>query len=594
MKMSKKILAIVLSIVMVFSIAIPAANAEDATAGQSISEYFNSETYLLKRGVFLSRFLNTLVNDVILEAISRFIPNLSFVRDDAADEELGNFYEGNEFIATDSGKYTWDVGYDSESILPEDFGTPLKYARGSYAPWGYSTDLYTDDDGNREDMKVRTVILDDNTGRGITVFCSVDCIGISNADVRKIRSALADFAQKNDVVSLNVSAIHSHMAIDSQGVWNNPLTTVMNNILSNFGVTEPKFGVNSDYLNTIIKQVKTSVEEAYEDMKPGKLTYTDIELTDYCGARTVSRECDSNIHKIAFYPTDGSTSTIIASFGAHPEVTSYGAEFDSRLSSDFVYYMEKLINKAGSNFIYIQGNVGTNSCGRSASNDGLDLADNHESAMRYGYEMAYITLGASLDNAQRIKLNADLGDKLGVEQYKGQERYTVWYEGLPVFEEEQVEAVLNVKHSEVKLEVDNAVSKILLKLGLASNDLAYNKETGKYYTTTEIGYMELGSAVKVFFSPGEFYSELYVGGYGLENSELKSLRETYGDDVILFDLMNDAAGYVCPDENYSILDARYEPGSDSREISINTWCMVVSIGEHAASTLMNAYAELVK
>ena len=35
-------------------------------------------------------------------------------------------------------------------------------------------------------MKVRTVILDDNTGRGLTVFCVVDCIGISNADVMKM------------------------------------------------------------------------------------------------------------------------------------------------------------------------------------------------------------------------------------------------------------------------------------------------------------------------------------------------------------------------------------------------------------------------
>lgn len=594
MKATKKVLAIVLSLCMVFAVACPAVTAQETDIGTQISEYFNSTEYLLKRGEFLSKFLNTLVNDIILKVISDFIPNLSFVRDDTQPVDTENFFEGNDsFLPTSSDKYTWNVGYASKSILPDDFGRWLKYARGSYAPWGYSTDLYTDDDGNKEDMKVRTVILDDNTGRGLAVFCSVDCIGISNRDVQKIRAAIADFAKAKNIVSLNISAIHSHMAIDSQGVWNAPLTTVANNFASLFGLTDTKFGVNEDYLNTIIARTKAAVEEAYSDMKPGKLTYTNLDLDGYYGTRTVSGECDTDMHRIVFDPADGSRDTVIASFGAHPEVTSYGAEFDTKLSSDFVYYMEKLVNAAGSNFIFIQGNVGTNSCGRSKSNDGLDLADNHESAMRFGYEMGYICLGAAMTTAERAALNKQLGDKLGVETYAGQDGYTVWYDGLATFEEVPVEAVLNIKHQQVKLEVDNSVSLILLKLGLASNDIAYNAAEKTYYTVTEIGYMELGSAVKVFLSPGEFYSELYVGGYGLDNSALTSLRESYGENVILFDLMNDAAGYVCPDENYSILDCRHNPKSDSREINMQTWCMVVSIGEHAASTLMEGYAQLV-
>jgi len=595
MKKCKKILAAILCLCIVFTFACPAISAKSEESSSSVSEYFNSQEYLLKRGEFLSKFLNTLVNDIILKVVGDIIPNLAFVRDDATTDATENFLAGDEYFiqSGSSDQYTWNVGYGQESIIPDDFGTNyLKYARGSYAPWGYSHDFYEDEDGNKEDMKVRTVVLDDGTGRGLTVFCVVDCIGISNADVRRIRGYMADLIKSENIISLNVSAIHSHMAIDSQGVWNSPLLTVSNNLLSQFGLTETKFGVNEDYLKTIMARTEASVKEALADMKPGKLTYSNLDLDDYFGTRTVSKECDDDMHRIVFTPENGK-STVIASFGAHPEVTSYGAEFDTRLSSDFVYYMEKLVNAAGSNFMYIQGNVGTNSCGRGKSNDGLDLADNHESAMRFGYEMGYIALGATMTKAERIALNNKLGDKLGVNTYAGQEGYTVWYEGLPTFEEEAVEAVLNVRHNQVKLEIDNNVSKILLKLGLASNDIAYNQEDGKYYTITEIGYVEFGSAVKMFLSPGEFYSELYVGGYGLENTELKSLRESYGENVILCDLMNDAAGYVCPDENYSILDARHNPNSDSREISIQTWCMVVSIGEHAATTLMNAYADLV-
>lgn len=545
---------------------------------------------LIAQGERKTKFMEWLLNDAVLGTIAKLIPNYSFVHKDSDKLDDENFYEGNEAIDTNSDNYTWKVGYDAESIIPDDFGRGFKYARGSYCPWGYSKDFYTDDDGNKETMKVRTVILDDNTGRGLIAICSIDCIGISNTDVKKIRAAMADFAAEKNIVSIDISAIHSHMAIDSQGVWGAPLSTAFHNFLSLTGLVKPKSGVNADYLDTLIERTALSVEKAYADLKPGTLGYTNIELDEYMGTRTVSPECDDDMHKLAFYPDDGSKGTVLASFGAHPESTSYGAEFDTRLSSDFVYYMEKLVNKAGSNFIYVQGNVGTNSCWRGKSNDGLELADNHESAMRYGYEMAYICLGASMSDEQRAALNNDLGDVLGVNEYSDREGYTVWYEGLPTFEETAVEAVMNIKHKQVKLEIDNSTALVLLKLGLATNDIAYNRSERKYYTTTEIGYLELGSAVKAFFSPGELYSELLAGGYGLRLSDYKSLRESYGDDVILFDLMNDAAGYVCPDETYAILGYKYNPASNALET--DSWCLAVSIGKHTASTLMKAYAEL--
>ncbi len=547
---------------------------------------------LEKEGQTKTKIVNFLLDDLIIGGIARLAPRLSFVRDDTKPLSEDNFYAGDtEFLDNASENYEWSLGYGSESIIPDDFGVPFKYARGSYVPWFYAKDFYTDDDGNKETMKVRTIILDDNTGRGKVLICSVDCIGISNVDVLKIRNGMADFAKANNVKAIEVSAIHSHMAIDSQGVWGHPLTTIINNILSLIGIVKPKSGVEKDYLDKITSAARKSAETALADMKPGALYYTDIELKDYMGARTVSDDCDGNIHKLMFAPADGSKGTVAVSFGAHPELTSYGHEMDSRLSSDFVYYMEKLINKAGSNFIFIQGNVGTNSVWTGNSNDGLDL-DSHDKAIRYGYEMAYITLGASLDNPARKELNDTLGDMLGDKEYNGKENYTPWYEGYEICEEIPVEAVLNVKHSRVKLEMDNSTSLALLKLGLASNDISYNKAERKYYTTTEIGYMELGTALKIFLSPGELYSELYVGGYGLKDSPYKSLRESYGDNVILCDLMNDAAGYVCPDESYGLIT--YRLSEDGKSLYEDTWCLAVSIGSKTASTLMNAYAQLVE
>lgn len=589
-----KLTSFVLCICMLFSVFIPTVSAKSENSAPSFIEKIEENPESMdKIGTFVSKLLNFIVNDFLLGTLAKIFPDFSFVKDATVPEVFSEFYEGNEkFISKYSEKYTWRVGYGSESILPDDFGIKFKYARGSYAPWGYSTETYTDDDGNKEDLKVRTVILDDCTGRGLTVISSVDCIGLSNTDVMKIREALSDFSKEHNVVSLNVSAIHSHMSIDSQGVWNSPLLTVGNNFISNYtGMTDIKHGVNEDYLNTIIESTRESVLEAYADMKDGKLSYTDIELDNFFHTRTVSPDCDGNIHKLMFYPADGSRSTLIASFGAHPEVSSYDVEMDTRLTSDFVYYMEKLINLAGSNFIFIQGNVGTNSVVLSSFKDGLALADNHETAMRIGYKLGYICLSASYTKDQRIILNEELGDKLGVNKYSGQPGYTPWYENLGTFKEQPVEAVLNVKHKQVKLLMDNAVSQLLIKLGLASNYISYDSESKQYYTVTEIGYMEFGSKLKVFLSPGEMYSELLVGGYGLRNSDYKSLRESYGENVILFDLMNDAAGYICPDETYSVVGYPYNPATGKLEE--DSWCLVVSIGESTASTLMEAYRDLV-
>lgn len=587
-----KALSLILCFCMFFSVMTPAVSAESKTP-EFVESIKSDPEKMDTLGTFISKLLNTIVNDFLIGIISKILPNFDFVKDATAEEVFDAFYAGDEkFISTYTDRYTWRVGYGSRSILPDDFGTPYKYARGSYAPWGYSTDTYTDDDGNKEDLKVRTVILDDCTGRGLTVISSVDCIGLSNTDVLKIREALSDFAKENNVISLNVSAIHSHMSIDSQGVWNTPLLTVGNNLIANYtGLTELKHGVNEDFLETVIERTKESVLDAYADMKEGKLSYTNIELDNYFHTRTVSPECDGNIHKLMFYPLDSSRSTLIASFGAHPEVTSYDAEYDTRLSADFIYYMEKLINSAGSNFMFIQGNVGTNSVVLSTYKDSLDLADNHETAIRIGYKLAYICLSASMTKEDRIALNEKLGDRLGVKEYSGRSGYTPWYEGLGTFKEQPVEAVLNVKHSQVKLLADNSVAQILIKLGLASNYLSYDKNTGNYYTITEIGYMEFGTKLKAFLSPGEMYSELYVGGYGLRNSDYKSLREDYGDNVILFDLMNDAAGYICPDETYSTVGYKYNPATG--ELEEDSWCLVISIGESTASTLMAAYRELV-
>ncbi len=590
-KLLKKSIAIILCLAMLFSLGLPAFAENEANDEPSFSQEYVEK--MEKKAKTISDILQFLVNDVLLKIVSRLIPNLSFVKEDTdSSDPSGTFYKGTEtFIDTNTDRRVWKVGYGSKSILPDVFGVWVKFARGSYCPWGYATKTYKDDDGNSEDLKVRTVILDDNTGRGSAVFCSVDCIGLSNTDVMKIRAAVDGYAKEKNIVAINVSAIHTHMGIDSQGVWNAPLTTSLNNALSQTGLTTVKSGVNEDYLKTIIERTKQSIEEAYGDMKDGTLEYARTNISDYVHGRTAPYACDTDMYRLVFAPSDGSRGTVIASFGAHPEATSYDNELKTDLSADFVYYMEKLVNKTNNNFVFIQGNVGVNSCGLENSNDGLELSQ-HDKVIRYGYEMAYICLGMTEDEQGRKELNAETGDLLGVEKYAANEDYTVWYDGLDTVESVPVEAAMNVRMKQVNFEVENSTAQILIKLGLADNNLKYNSKTKKYYSLSEIGYMELGSKVKILMSPGETYSEILVGGYGIKNFGYPSLRELFGEDVILFDLMNDAAGYICPDSTYSVVGYKYDPKTG--ELKDDSWCLTVSMGKNTASKLVSEYISLVE
>ena len=119
-------------------------------------------------------------------------------------------------------------------------------------------------------------------------------------------------------------------------------------------------------------------------------------------------------------------------------------------------------------------------------------------------------------------------------------------------------------------------------------------KTLKYYTVTEVGYMEIGENggdLKVFLSPGEIYGELFMGDKTMEGFPYKPLRTLYGENLILFDLMNDAAGYIEPDNEYVIYGYRYNEASDSLES--DSWALLVSFGKNAASDIIGAFIALV-
>ncbi len=554
------------------------------------------KTIVAKVVNFISNFF---INFVVAGVLKTVIPDANTVaslEDFDLDSYEGFFPGMEEFIDEPAANAEWSLGYSRKSIMPSNFGEK-SYAKGAYLPYIFGNEMYKDDDGVDEELRVRTVVMNDGSGRGSVAFCSVDAMGLCNADVRKIRVALEEFAKANNIVGINVSCTHIHTGIDSQGVWTDPAGDLFHNILKKD--EDVTTGVDPDFLNAVIEGCKASVIEAYNGMTSGKLMYSKIDIAEYLRDRTAPKCYDENLYKLAFVPFDASVQpTVIATFGCHPESSSYDwnakdengkTVYDTKFTSDFVWYIEKLLNSQGYNFIYIQGNVSTTTSSRGLTSDGID-GNAHYSAVRYGYEIGYILLGMEMDEAGRKALNEASGDKLGVKENVGKEDYSVWYEGLPTVTAVEVKPVLNVANRAFTVQISNNAIALIGKTSI-SNNFVLRDKLGRVFTVSEVGYMEIGDVLKVYMSPGETFTELLKGGYGADGFEFKPIREELGENVIIMDLMNDAAGYVANTENFVMVGLQYDPEND--KFDTDTWC-IISYGKNAARDFIGNFYQLVE
>lgn len=604
----KKSIKVLISAVLCCCLLIPnvAFAAEDEATYSSALEYIaeaqeneQKADKSLEIKIKLSKVLNFLsnlfINDILGTALNFVIPDSKAVErfEDFDIEKYDNFYSGTDtFIDEPQGEKVWSLGYGKASVLPADFGTK-KYAKGAYLPYVFGDDMYTDEDGEKEDLMARAIVMNDGSGRGNVVFISVDAMGLANADVRLIREGLKEVAKEYNIVSINVSCTHIHTGIDSQGVWTDPIGCILNNVISN----DVKYGVERSFIESLVKGSKEAVEKALGNMTEGKMFYSQIEVEEYIHDRTAPISLDKNLYKLEFVPTDAEkTPTIIATFGCHPESSSYDwasadpdklLSFDKKFTADFIWYTEKVLNSAGYNFIFLQGNVSTVTSSRHYTGDGID-GNSHYTAVRYGYEIGYILLGMSMNEEERIALNESTGDRLGVKTYEGQQDYTVWYKGLPVAEKEEVKPVLNVKLSQFTVEIDNNIIALLGKTSVADNFVLKDKK-GNYYTVSEVGYLEFGDSVKVYMSPGETFGELLLGGSGAKGFGMEPIREYTGEDIIIMDLMNDAAGYVSNPANFVLAGLQYNEYTG--KFDSDTWCLI-SYGKGAATTFIGNFYEI--
>lgn len=609
-----KLIAVILSLTLAFSsfgaVTVGASSAYPVT---------DSDNPI---GVIMSDMIDTLLR-FVLDVFSGLFPDgPGFVdKNEATDLVSANFYSGtgNEFADEAEEDAKWNIGYANESLIPADYDNGTYYLGGYIALENGFTNVVegiAEIPGlGKDDMKVRCVAINDGTDNGTVLFATIDCIGITNADIKDIRALLAEFAEINNIVSINISSTHTHSCIDTEGLWTKNIAKIVSNgIISGTNADEElQQGTNPAYMAFLKETVANALKAAFLDMKPGTLTYSVKDIgTDYFNNKNrpsagqmvyepnskgdmvftgETKVAMTDISRFVFTPDDESAKpTMIVNMAAHPDVAGLPTSSNSgrEISGDYIFYCGQFLEKYGYNFMFFQGAIAAIYMARSVTGDGIPTKQRVEESQRFGYEIARILLSMNLTE-EEILLDDTLSNIAEVEANTENKNYTVWYEDWEPVEEVEVEPYLNLYIKQVEVPVSNSLIESVGKLNMA-NYVVIAHEDGSYSTVTEIGYMEIGSALQTVFLPGEICQDLIapdgvslIGKYSITGQDFSGQPACdifNNDNIKCFGLMNDAIGYVVPDNDYTMGD----PANHYHEL--------ISLGEGVASALMSGLAEL--
>lgn len=532
--MLKRFLTIIISLVLVFSVTvIPVSaciNVPELNSNMSIENYFN-------------RSVDEIIHKV-LKVLNLFWPGYDGGWADEDEYVTKDYYEGeSEFDTEVYENSQWSLGFAGASLLEGlDIMNGEFFLAGSLEVFAGRVPTEICDD-----QRVRVYAVSDGIS-GIVIHAVIDGFGISRGDVQEIRTRMAEYVAEKDynVVSINVSVLHQHSCIDTLGM-NVPLlpalvlntsNAALGGLLDNYKVEK-----NQQFMENLFEKTVDCMKNAVESMEEGNLYYGYTNISEYMRDARDPIAYDSNLHRLRFVPDNGGKETWILQGSMH--ATSFGAG-PEELTADYPYYIEKAINeKVGANVVYVLGaelaikqdNDLTN------SPDATDL----ENLANYGYALA--------DKA--IAIDNDI----------------------------KLDPVLNIVHNEVKLSVDNGILTLAAREDIL-NPVIVKKSLTKYVMITEIGYMELGNKVGVFMCPGEFdpnliYSDVLSGdaSWTGDSWNYPPLKE-YADveNIMVYGLCNDQAGYVLRDNEYHSLL------SENEEVNV--------ISKTAGSTFVEAYADM--
>ena len=533
-----KIIALVMSFAMLFTIGtvMPVSATDGAEEVPEVSA--------IEKGFF--NFTDVLVNGIV-SAIASIIPApLSWV--DEADYNSEYVPAGTDvFLDTPAEGAQWSLGYAQESILEgqQVLGNSHYVSGGISITAKYPTKIV-------DDSKVRVIAMNDGSGRGTVVFAVIDAYGLANNDVKEIRKRIDAFAKANNIVSVNVSVLHQHSAVDTfgmngdivQAVFLNPAINLINNIAGK-KLIDTHNGKNDKFQNNLFDVTVDAIESAVANMETGKLMYGEVDVSEYLRDKRPPYALENTLNRFRFIPDD---ETSKETWFSTSEIHCVGNGVQgTEITADYPYYMEEYVNK-NANFM--------------------------------------LALGAELATGQRH-------EPFENEDYAGKEGYMILGERLgeklvSITEEREIAPLLNITHKEVYFEIENQIMYLAAKAGLFENQAI--KTADGIRLVSEVGYMEMGTDIAIALVPGELEASIAFGGaltsetsWSGEDWGYKSMQEMVGDrELLVIGLCNDQMGYIVPTNDY--MPMLWE---DSKSIEF------VSLGSQTAITYIEAFASLV-
>lgn len=465
------------------------------------------------------------------------MPEKNFTTSEKANKYM---LKGDNKFSTQKGEH-FTCGFGKAVLTPDDVKTRKYYIAGY--------DSNNPAQGVLDDMYARAVYIDDNTGRGGVIMCSVDAVGISRKDINRIRKLVIESKKIPSLKSINICATHSHSAIDTQGLWGEKLF---------------KCGRDEEFMKHLRKLTAKAIIEAYEKRADGRMFYSVKKTEDLQFDCRTPDTFDSNFTKIRFESFDGTKNIHIINFASHAELLG---SCTKNISADFPAYMIKEIESNNDNCdaLFINGAIGGMISAKEIKKVYRETIDCEAYTKAFGK-----TLG---------ELSNSLTD------------------------ETEIAPLINVKSSPVSISAANYVLILARLLGVLNNDISRDRKKGVASIYSEVGYLELGEKeIGMFLIPGELFPELFNGEFlsdkesGNETKARYNILSEQGNAKHKFvvGLCNDELGYIIPDNDF-FLDSKMpyiEKGKD--RFDRDHYEETNSTGPETARTLLEAIEKIIK
>lgn len=539
MKTSKKILALILSLTMLLSLPFTAYAADSSVSATD-------------KGTAYKGLMNALgfATDKLIGAVASVFPVPSEWENADEVSTDGLMTGTDEFLTESAEGARFALGYDSRSIIEGFDVVGNTYVAGGIA---FKKKIAT---SVEDDLKVRTAAVSDSSGRGTSVFLTLDAYGLSLPDVREIRSRLSSFASQNNINSITVSVLHQHSAVDTLGMNGNIWEMALINPFRVIAGKETNNGKNKAYMEYLYEKCVESAMSAVEDMRTGAMYYGTANQTPYLNDKRAPFVSDQSFNRFRFVPDDGSKETWLVSTEIH--CVGNGVQ-GTVITADYPYYAEKEITETENvNVLFYMG-----------AQQSTSQEKNADTVINYSEDM---------DRLDALKgFGASIGRAI-----------------KEIKDEKEVSPLLNITYKQILLPVENPVLLLGGKTGMFEAKIV-RSGFGRYSVVTEIGYMEIGDDIAFAIIPGELAPEIAYGGclqgessWSGKNWDYPSLQEIVNEKgknrkLMVLDLANDQIGYIIPDNNYMPLLAEE---SDSLEL--------VSLGGHTASAIVEAFYDVIK